>query len=291
MRRNRDPVRFKHHPGLVTRHDAREPERWAAAAAAVVLGARARAIDVPGGPPGQRDFDLVFPDCTIEPLEVTSNAHAPSRQTSARAADHSSQPTTLTRTWLLSLPRGTEKPVDVARVRRQVVEPLRVLEACGIESLNDVWLFGPASAASTAARMVSSLGVTSGVSVTPDDGIPRLELAVMYGDAVDVDSVAEAAETVARRADNRQKLREPPVAMRRHLFMLLDWSGGSASWAARDAIEREKMPRIPTLPDPITTVWVAASRRSVLYVSPPGPWRTAHLPTDFEQRYGDWLTD
>jgi hypothetical protein len=274
----------------VTRNDGRATEEWAAAAAAFVLGARARPIDVPGGPPGQRDFDLVFPDCTIEPLEVTSNAHAPSRQTSARAAYHSSQPTTLTRTWLLSLPRGTKQAVDVAHVRREVVEPLRVLEAYGTESLYDVSLFDPASPASSAARVVRSLGVTSGVSVAPDDGIPRLELAVMYGDAVDVDSVAEAAETVAGRDDNRNKLREPPVAMRRHLFVLLDWSGGSASWAARDAIEREKMPRIPTLPDPITTVWIAASRRSVLYVSPPGPWQTAHLPIDFEQRHLDWLT-
>jgi hypothetical protein len=129
------------------------------------------------------------------------------------------------------------------------------------------------------------------VNAVPDDGVPRLELAVMYGDAVDVDSVADAAETVAGRDDNLKKLREPPVPSRRHLFVLLDWSGGSASWAARDAIEREKMPRIPTLPDPITTVWVAASRRSVLYVSPPGRWQVAHLPDDFEQRYRDWLTD
>ena len=66
-------------------------------------------------------------------------------------------------------------------------------------------LFDPASPASAAARVVRSLGVTSGMSVAPDDGIPRLELAVMYGDAVDVDSIADAAETVAGRDDNRKK--------------------------------------------------------------------------------------
>jgi hypothetical protein len=140
----------------VTRIDGRETEEWSAAAVAFVLGARARPIDVPGGQPGLRDFDLVFPDCTIEPLEVTSNAHAPSRQTSARAEYHSSQPTTLTRTWLLSLPRGTEQPVDVAEVCREVVEPLRVLEACRIESLYDVSLFDFFSPASAAARVVRS---------------------------------------------------------------------------------------------------------------------------------------
>jgi hypothetical protein len=55
--------------------------------------------------------------------------------------------------------------------------------------------------------------------------------------------------------------------------------------------EREKMPRIPTVLDPITIAWVAASRRSVLYVSPPAPWQMAHLPNDFDRRYPDWLTD
>ena len=94
--------------------------------------------------------------------------------------------------------------------------------AGGTESFYDLSLFDPASPASAAARVVRSLGVTSGTSVAPDDGIPRLELAVMYGDAVDVDSVADAAETVACRDDNRKKLREPPVATRRHLFVLLD---------------------------------------------------------------------
>ena len=275
----------------MTRTDGREAEEWAAAAAAFACGARARPIDVPGGPSGLRDFDLVFPDCTVEPLEVTSNTHAPSRQTSARAAQRSSHPTTLTRTWLLSLPRGTEQAVDVEQVLREVVEPLRVLEAHGTESLNDALLLDWASPVSAASRAVRALGVTSGMSVAPDDGVARLDLAVMYGGAVDIDSVTEAVETVASRDDNRKKLREPPVATSRHLFVLLDWSGGSASWAAQDAIEHETMPRMPKLPDPITTVWVPASPGSVLYVSPLEPWQKAHLPNDFEHRYRDWLTD
>ena len=157
-----------------------------------------------------------------------------------------------------------------------------MLEAHGTESLNDALLLDWASPVSAASRAVRALGVTSGMSVAPDDGVARLDLAVMYGGAVDIDSVTEAVETVASRDDNRKKLREPPVATSRHLFVLLDWSGGSASWAAQDAIEHETMPRMPKLPDPITTVWVPASPGSVLYVSPPEPWQKAHLPNDFE---------
>src|SRR5207244_3702689 len=95
-----------------------------------------------------------------------------------------------------SLPRGTEQPVDVTHVRREVVERLRVLEAYVTESLYDVSFVRPGLA-----RLGrGSGGSLAGRHVRHERGAGRWHpppRTRCHGDAVDVDSVADAAETVA----------------------------------------------------------------------------------------------
>jgi len=274
---------------MTLRKESRETEDRAAAAAALATGGLARRIDKSGAGSGLRDFDLLFPDGRVEPLEVTSNTHRQTRETSARAGRQTSRRTTLSRTWLLALPSGSTETLDVERICRDVIAPLRVVEAHGVNALSEVWMHDSLPL-SSAVRAIDALGVTGGTSAVPSDGIARLEFAVMYGDRVEVDTVAEAIEGVALREDNRAKLREPAGTSRRHLFVLLDWSGGASSWAARHAVEHGMMPRLPVLPVPITTAWVPAGR-SVMYVTPPNQWQVAELPDNFEQHYRDLLTD
>jgi hypothetical protein len=50
----------------------------------------------------------------------------------------------------------------------------------------------------------------------------------------------------------------------------------------------EEMPRIPTLPQPITTAWAAADSGAI-YVTPPTDWTLFRTPDGFWNRYEDYL--
>src|SRR6266487_841004 len=99
------------------RERERAVEHRAAAAAAFILNAKARRIDAHGRQK-TRDFDLVFEDRHIEPLEVTQYAHEPTRVTQARL-DPDGYDADLDRQWWVSIPyferddAGIERPYDV----------------------------------------------------------------------------------------------------------------------------------------------------------------------------------
>jgi hypothetical protein len=46
------------------------------------------------------------------------------------------------------------------------------------------------------------------------------------------------------------------------------------------------MPRVPDLPEPITTVW-AACDAGAIYVTPPDDWTLFRVPDGFWERYAD----
>lgn len=268
-------------------------EARAAAAAAFVLDARAVPRDAGGKQ--MRDFDLVRSDGTIEPLEITMAADQVTRHTWARVGALDRDAPTLTRAWTLGVPTsspdaaGEPKPFD-ARDFLIAAEPLLAeLERLGVTEFDTVrWIGGAGSAAAAIARLVA-FGCDLGISHELSPGeTGRIYLGSGPGGWVDPNSVAVAVEAEASKPDNIAKLREPPEARHRHLFVVIDGSTGGAFSAASHG----KLGRLPVLAAPITNVWVGAS--AVVHVAtPPSPWVSHAIPEavfDHPERWIDART-
>lgn len=121
-------------------------------------------------------------------------------------------------------------------------------------------------------------------NVPPAGQVARIMPGAPVGGIVGRDSPAWAAEQEACKDDNREKLREPPGAQRRHLFVVVDGSSGTAFSAASQGL----VGRLPELCDPITTVWVAGSAR-VLVTTPPGGWEEHVIPQEVFDDPDHWI--
>jgi hypothetical protein len=133
------------------------------------------------------------------------------------------------------------------------------------------WRADPATASTRSA--LAALGCEYGVSSELSPGqIGRLYVAIGAGGYPDPDLVALAIENVAKAGNvttNADKLKEPPDATRRHLFVQLHSSNADAFFAMDDVAKS----RIPELPEPITTAWVYGGDTVVFSVTPPGSWK------------------
>jgi hypothetical protein len=66
-----------------------------------------------------------------------------------------------------------------------------------------------------------------------------------------------------------------PDSPRRHLFVLLGGESGLAHFTLLEVLDgRQPLPRLPELPDAITTVW-AGIGSGAIYVTPPEDWQIA----------------
>jgi len=92
-------------------------------------------------------------------------------------------------------------------------------------------------------------------------------------------------ERGACKEDKREKLREPPGAARRHLFVLIDGSSGTAFSAAGHGMTG----RVPNLCEPITTVWVAGGGHRLFVATPPGGWEEHTIPEEVFAEPDGWL--
>jgi hypothetical protein len=264
-------------------------ELKAAAAAACVLGARLIRRDVP---PAQkmRDFDLVLSDGSLEPLEVTRCADEEALQTWARIGAGVLAAPSLRRRWLLSVPssvpvsNGQRAAYDVRAFKKRIIGALEALEARGCERV-DWGRLQREPALRKAFEVLLELRVADGFArPLPARASGHVSLMAAVGGITLPDLIAIGVEREAIEPDNLAKLAAPPQARRRHLFVVFDGSSGSYFNAA----DRALASRLPRLPAPITTAWVAA-RSFVLATTPPGPWRHHALPRSVFDEPEKWL--
>jgi len=270
----------------------RNAENRSAALAACALGAMAERLDKPTS--ADRDFDLVFEGGRREPLEVTSNVNPAARETSKRLEASPFALEGAQASWGLSVDEytGDKQPIDVRRIAKDAPAAIQALEAAGATRFDPSMVYDPRfrEAASALVRM----GVRFGSSAPPVGAQPLLFIFSTHGGAIDADSIADTVEEAAKDPGNQGKLLAIADAPRRHLFVTPALSGGMAYMALVHIFEDNErlpevpMPRVPELPQPITTVW-AACDSGAIYVSPPDDWMMFRTPDDFWERYEDYL--
>jgi len=270
----------------------RELEERAAASACWALG-NAKAIPRDDGTaPSTRDFDLLFDDGHTEPLEVTVHADRAVVQTSERLGRSDKVAPSLTRVWTVDAPpsalesAGKRVALDVRRFL-QVAEPaIAVLEANGIHRYDiGAAAIEPRVDVSTAYQTLLRLGSQFGFSREPIAGEQaRIEIGAGVGGVAHGDLIAVAAEAEAAKPDNQLKLSEPTGAPRTHLFVVVDGSTGPTLSAGHNRL----VGRLPALPPPITTIWVAVG--NALYVTtPPDQWQVLTPPLSVFHDVEEWI--
>lgn len=112
-------------------------ELRAGAAAAHVLGAKLIRRDTGGR--RIRDFDLVLPDGSLEPLEVTRHVDQQAYQTWERLRTGTFRAPSLTQVWAVAVPAsaptaaGGREPHDVRKLQRELEPALARLAAEGAD--------------------------------------------------------------------------------------------------------------------------------------------------------------
>ncbi len=266
--------------------DREQHDRLWAAQVAYALGARAVRRDFNTGT-RIRDFDLTFPDRAIEPLELTIFAREPVLQTGRRILSRDTKMSTLTHTWLVTVPNEVGgAPVDVRRLDAEAPALLADLERAGIDSFDTVvWFREPEPRLKETLIGLARLGCEHGRASMPGSGGPQLYVLWGSGGRVDPDLVAEAVEVEANKTDNIEKLGGSD-AIRRHLLVYMHSSEALAFAALRDG----PVGRIPTLPDPITTAWIPGNGNLLYSVSPPGDWEELVTPDEVFEHPERWAS-
>jgi hypothetical protein len=260
------------------------------AAAAVAYALQARAIRRDFGGARIRDYDLLFDDRPDEPLEITRFADQEVMQTWARLERADREAPTLKRDWSVDVPSkvmdasGKVAAYDLDRFFREAEPALHTLEEAGYEKFT-IGIRVDDPSIEPALSALGNLGCNFGFSNVPAAGeVARITPGAAVGGVVGRDSLTWAAEQESCKDDNREKLREPPGALRRHLCVVVDGSSGTAFSAASHGLTG----RLPDLCDPITTVWVAGSSR-LLVTTPPGDWEEHLIPQEVFDAPDRWI--
>lgn len=212
-------------------------------------------------------------------------------QTWARLERADREAPSLKRDWTLDVPSkvageaGQPAAYDVDTFFREAESALQAIEAAGHERFTiGLWVDDPSI--ERALRTLGSLGCSFGLSNEPPEGqIARIIPGAGVGGVVGGDLLAWAVEQEACKDDNREKLREPLGARRRHLFVLVDGSAGTAFSAATHGLTG----RLPELCEPITTAWVAGGGDRLFVTTPPGGWQEHAIPEEVFADPDRWL--
>lgn len=264
-------------------------ERRAAAAVSYALGARAHRRDFGGS--SLRDYDVVFLDGSVEPLEVTIYADEPVIRTGERLRRADRRAPSLKRYWALDIPNsarrasGAREPYDVLRFFREAEPALREIEEAGHERF-DLGLMTRDPRVEAAIRRLARLGCDFGFSHELPPGQPgQIRAVAGVGGVITEELIPAAIELEAAKSDNQAKLSEPAYAMRRHLVVIVD-----SSTTVISAAHRGMVGRVPTLPVPITTAWIVGAE-TVYFVTPPGAWESVEIPREVFEHPERWITD
>ena len=271
--------------------DKDELERRAAAMVVEELSAvRFVKRDVPGAPPGTRDFDIVFADGHEEPLEVTTNLDSVVMRAFGRADGGAFDlPANVRRFWIVS---GNQTHIDTEGMtvpfdRRRVSELLRPLieqlEHAGETYFDTDRLAWPIGGRGVTGyeqpgRELYDLGIARGISGEITGEKPRISVHLGGGGSWGPETIPTVLEGLAALPDNVAKLDARRDAERRHLFVVLTGSGSTdmAGWALGDFLRGgwiwDDPPGIPELPEAITTIW-ASTATDGIYATPPDGWQ------------------
>lgn len=237
-----------------------------------------------------RDFDLILPDGSLEPLEVTRCADEEALQTWARIGSGVLAAPSLRRRWVMSVPpsvpvsESTHVAYDVRAFKKKIVGALEALEARGCERIDWARLQRE-PALRHAFHVLLDLRVQDGFARSLPEGVAgHVSFQAAVGGITLPDLIAIGIEREANEPGNLAKLATLPQARRRHLFVVFDGSSGSHF----NAVDRTLASRLPALPPPITTGW-AAARGFVLVTTPPDPWQRHALPRAVFEAPDKWL--
>jgi hypothetical protein len=269
-----------------------------AAVVASVVGAHAVRRDLGGH--SIRDFDLHFPDGHLEPLEITSYNDAAALQTWGRIEalnrpDKKTgrrRPTPLRRHWIGSVRAsfddgsGGRDPYPLRERITTIERALCGLEAAGIDEFDATTFHGASQALHDIRFALLDAGVEH---VIGRDSAPEVPPGFYPGASVGgittADAVTSAIEETVNRADNRKKLSEPPGAPLRHLF--IDFAASSG--VAFNAVDHGMTGPVPTLPPPITTIWIATNYGRIFRTTPPADWEEHRVLPEVWNQPEKWL--
>lgn len=199
---------------------------------------------------GEHDIELVHPDGRRGIVEVASIVNAENLETITAILHRKRGDTLQARKskggWYIHPSNGA--PIN--RLRVDIDSCLAKLEAAGIYSFDAHMLGVPPDLIAELER----LGVVGGDVV---DFIPRgtIKLGLPSdGGWLGTSIVNDAVLDAATRADNLRKL-STGNAEERHIFVFLDSSSGAPYLAL---FLGDDLPQAPSVPQPITHVWVAA---------------------------------
>jgi hypothetical protein len=244
-----------------------------------LLASRALAAAIPGAQlvpvlsqaHGEWDFDLIHPDGTTEPVEVTLATDEARERVYAAIAGRRREglaiPRVLARRdWLIT-------PGERANIKRVRAGADALL--AGIEAEGRQRFFAESDWAESAAvrRIYEEMNVEHGATLALR---PPGRILLGYpgaGGHVDADHVVDAVRTEVSKRDNRAKLGRSP-ASRRHLVVLLE---GLDPLAKTSMLHGPLPVQLLPLPAEITDVWVVTrmwqeERCRVWRVSSDGRW-------------------
>jgi len=180
---------------------------------------------------------------------------------------------------------GESAPYDLRAFFVAAEPALADLEAAGYDQF-DTGLWNDDAAIAPALTTLANLGCNFGLSnEVPAGEVARIIPGAPVGGVVAPDSLASAVELEAAKDDNREKLRAPADALRRHLCVVIDPSSGTVFSAASHGITG----RMPALLEPITTAWVAGGGTNLFEVTPPAGWRMHAIPPDVFNHPTRWI--
>lgn len=223
-----------------------------------------------GGGQQLHDFDLIFPDGSVEALEVCSFTDPVVRaQWTAVGALDVTAPT-LASSWTVAPAAG----VRVKRLPKQAEPHLAVFERHGRQRFvaGDHFTLarGGAPDLVAAATALARLGIRdASVTVTEPGESSRVIIAAGVGGVGSRMLINGVVERVAAAEDNQKKLAQAVGARRRHLFIPVDVTGGPAF-----TVVREQPPATaPRMPTAVDVAWVTGANGRTLAVERGGAWR------------------
>lgn len=240
---------------LLAEFDGRRDEAYAAAVVEYVLKASVERRDLPGGPPGTVDAEVMYPDGRTAALEITSVEAGSTWHLRARLDRMKPSPAPGRFLWMI-------RPNTVAELARLVTIHERVIGVCELWGVTDPeHLPGDVIAADADLTWLAwegFLGRMSGHEVPRD---PRvfweypIESAVWGSDADEITSGVAAALKVEPSLGHITKLLRDSHD-ERHLFLVVG-STGLSNAAAFALIEPENLPTVhPELPAGLDNLWL-----------------------------------
>lgn len=253
---------------IVTTHEFRRDEAWAAGIVASVTGATVTPLDVPGAPDRTPDARLTYPDGRKAVLEITTLADPAELQLHnlVRRVDW---PAPGEWSWLVNV----GSPQELPKVEAVYARAIELMERLGVKTVDELDLElidGDDDLTWLATESESTFHGWDGGSPARVHVSPSGAFAVWDNASDEVSASLAAAFEQEPIASHVAKLLEHEDD-ERHLFLITHTTGLGPA-AAFALIEPKAVPSSdPPAPDGITHVWLASGWGQVVTVWERGP--------------------